>query len=354
MNRSAAPASGGPSRGSVPGRVVDPAGPWCGRVMSGEAGGRWRRRVLLAVLAALVPTGGSGLAAQDGPEPVELRARTMARMYDNFFRNGDDAPNASVLAWATDGRVTLRIDRSPGIEIFGGAEYVHYERLSGGTEFTRVERLGESYGLDAGLHLGRWPNVLRLRVNYLKDRPVFDVGDEVRRANILVTSGGYRHRIAEDWDVTVDGTLVSVTFDDSTVNESLLSTVGGSVRYRGLGRQLRPELGGELGWRGTDDENERYRRGRVYARLVSYPTRDLLMSVRFRFRARAYADAELAGSNFGRSDEGAQWTLTSRYRATPNVHLDFRYDQLDMTSTLQQRNFTARVLTLGLTLLVEP
>lgn len=323
--------------------------------MSAGADGRWRRAVLPAILAGVFcafSAGSSPLAGQEGLSRVELRARTMARIYDNFFRATDGAPDEMFLGWATDGRVTLRIDRSSGIEVYGEAEYVRYERLSDETEFTRVERLGESYGLGAGLRLGRNPEVLRLRASYQQDRPVFNVGDEVRTANILRGSGDYTYRIGEDWEVGIDGQAVSVTFDAIPENENRIFAVGGSVRYRGIGYQLQPELGGQFGWRGTDEENQQYRQGHFYARLVSVPVDALWMSVRYRIRTRAYPHAEPLSANFERSDRGGQWTVASSYRASPNLHLDVHYDRLDMESTLPRRNFAARVLTVGLTVFV--
>lgn len=318
--------------------------------MSGRAGAG--RALSLAVLAALLPAGGASLAAQEGLSKVEVRARTMASVYDNFFRAADGSPEETILGWSTDGRVTVRIDRSSRIEVFAEAEYVRFEELSNEADFTRVERLGESRGLAAGLRLGRHPEVLRLRVSYQDDRPAFNVGDDVRTANFLRAVGDYSYRIGEDWQVGLDGYTAWVTFDSVPANDGRIHGIGGSVRYRGIGYGLQPELGGRFGWRGADAADQEYRQGHVYARLVSIPANGLWMSASYRYRARGYPDAEPVSRNFQRTDEGGQWRILSTYRASPNVHFNFHYDRLDMDSTREVRTFSSQVVGLGVTVLV--
>lgn len=318
--------------------------------MSGRAGVGWA--LPLAVLAALLPADGASLAAQEDLSRVEIRARTMASVYDNFFRSADGAPEQTILGWSTDGRVTVRIDRSSRIEVYGEAEYVRFEELSGEADFTRVERLGQSHGLTAGLRLGRHPEQLRLRVSYQGDRPAFNVGDDVRTANFLRAVGDYSYRIGDDWQVGLDGHTGWITFDSVPDNDSRIHGIGASVRYRGIGYELQPELGGRYGWRGADDADQEYRQGHVYARLVSIPVNGLWMSFSYRYRARGYPDADPVSSNYRRADEGGQWTIFSTYRASPNVHFNFRYNRLDMDSTLERRIFTSQVVGLGVTVVV--
>lgn len=307
--------------------------------MSRPAAGLRRWVLLAAALAASLPGAGSALLAQGSPDRVEFRTRAGARFYDNFFRVSRDSLAESIFAWTAEARATVHLDRSAGVELYGE------------TEYTRFETLGASPAAGVALVAAPGSHWLRLRASYQKDRPAFDVGDVVRTSDIVRGGLDYSFRPVPAWELGLEGRVADVSSDTAPPADSRLYGIGGSVRYRGLGYRFQPEVGGRLGWRRTEVRSQEYSRSYLYARIVSIPVDGLWTSLRYRFRARAYPEADPASSNFGRSDDGGQWTVLATYRVAPPLRLDFRYNLLDMESTLPRGTFTTQVVSFGMAVL---
>lgn len=291
-----------------------------------------------AALALLV--GGLALvagpaAAQEREDRIGAELTVSGTVFDNFFQVAEDSVERSLYAGTAEGRLYL----GPGpVRLFLEGSYVQYEDLGG------------SPGVGAGLSVVSRPHELQLRASYRDDRPAFDLGEVVRTSDVAQLVGSYSYRLTDDWEVGVEGQFAAFRFDSVPENDSELYGVGGSLRWRGLGYDLSPEVGASFGRRTADNpdvENDRYR---LYARLVSIPVEGLYLSARYRFRSREYTGEDPLGRNFAREDEGSQWTAAASYEATEGLAFELYYDRLDNDSTRPSRTFVAQFVTLGISL----
>lgn len=294
--------------------------------------------VVFIVLSPLLAGPGSSLAGQDGPDRLRAQVGVMGRAYDNFFREADESEARTIFAWTEEARVLLRPIVSPVVEIYGEVD------------FTRYESLGSSPGAGVGLMFWSRTHVMRMNAHYQEERPVFDVGDVTRFAQLSQLSGFYSFRPGSSWRFDLDGRIVRVGFDELPQANSTVYVAGGSVRYRALG-YFQPELGGHVGWRDAVDPNQNNTRGHVSLGVASVLTDPLRVNVRYRFRSRRYTGADIAGGNFGRSDEGGQWTAVSLLRASQHLHVRLIYNRMDMDSTLESRIYSSQSVALGATVL---
>lgn len=301
----------------------------------GAAAGR-SLGIPVGLVATLFLAGAAPVAAQEdsGGVDLEVRGRALTTVHENFFRVPADSTERTVTAQTVDGRVSVSFDDA--IELYGEAEHTWYETL------------GSSVGGGAGLRLGRRPNFLQLRGRYLADRPVFNLGDVVKEADILAVAARYSRRPSRDWGLAVDGRVVRVRFHDPPPGDNRIYSAGGSVRYFGLAPELIPELGGRIGLRRTDSPNWEDRRQRLYVRFVSMPLDGVWSSLWYRFRARSFPLADPGSPNFGRSDEGGQLIFRSSVRLWSPLFLTVDYSRLDMDSTLDRRTYQAQSLSAGL------
>lgn len=290
---------------------------------------------LLAITAGLC---GPGLAhAQGGPGVLQIEGGADITVFDNFFRVAAPVEQQTIQAWTTDGRLTVRPTGSYGLELHGEGS------------FTRYRTIGDSRGMGVGVRLGTRPYALRLGADYQDDRPAFNVGDVVRRADILVMNGSLAVVPESSWQIGVEGSAVSVRFDSIPENDSRLYRLGGSIRYRGVGRGLQPELGGMVGWRRTNEPEYDDMRSHLFARLISAPVTPVWMSVRYRYRKRRYLATDPQSSNFGRWDGGAQWTFALMLRPSYHLDLSVYYELFDMDSSVEYRIYRAESVTVGTT-----
>ena len=297
-----------------------------------------RSRLWPATLAALLAAGASTAGAQEGPADLEFRARAQVGAYDNFFRVADPSQARTVRPWSADGRLTLRRDGSLLAQVYAEAAY------------TRYGPLGKSVGGGAGLRLAGGRHDFWLHARYFDDRPVFSVGDVVRAADIFWAGADYTYSLSPSWEAGLEGQTVRVRFDSLPGNRSSSYRVGGKIRYRALGGTVSPEAGGGIGWQRAENAGQADVRAHFYFRLLTVPTPRLRATVRFRYRARNYTTAVSESSNFGRLDEGGEWTLVAALRATRHLGFELHYQRLYMNSTARDRIFSTRTVTLGMAL----
>lgn len=295
------------------------------------------RRVacLLAITAGIY---GPGIAqAQSGPGVVQVEGGADITVFENFFRVAAPAEQQTIQAWTTDGRLTVRPTGSHGFELHGQGS------------FTRYRTIGDSRGLGVGVRLGTRPYALRLGARYQAGRPAFNVGDVVTRADLLLMNGSLTVVPESSWQIGVEGSAVSVRFDSIPERDSRLFRLGGSIRYRGVGRRLQPELGGTIGWRRTNEPEYDDMRSHLFARLISVPITPVWMSVRYGYRKRRYLATDPQSANFGRWDGGAQWTFGLVLRPWPHLDLSVHYELLDQDSSVEYRVYRAQSVTVGTT-----
>ena len=296
------------------------------------------RRATLMMVAVCLPALGGSASAQGGPGHLEVRARGVAMVYENFFRVAENAEEQTIVAWATEGRITVRPMGSYGLQLYGEAGYTQYETL------------GDSRGVGAGLVLGTRPFALYVDADYVEGRPAFNVGDVVRSADLRRVWGRLACTPVPNWQVGLEGEVLEFSFDSVPQNDSRLYGWGGNIRYRGIGASLEPELGGWISWRRAEDPEDDDMRGDVYARLVSTPIDPVWLSARYRYRTRRYTAVDPTSRNFERWDAGGQWSFAATVHASSHLDFTLYYDVVDMESSVDNRIFTAQSLTVGTTL----
>lgn len=298
----------------------------------------WRRIGTFLALAAATVGGAQPGLAQDRPDRLETRVQVLGAVFDNFFQSSVDTAQRTIHAGTAEGRLSVRPDRAVPLQLYVEGVYVRYEALGGSPE------------VGGGLRYTGRPHELRVRVGYQDDRPAFDLGEVVRTADISQALTTYSYRLGEDWETGAELQYARIQFDNVPANDTDLYSAGGSLRYRGWGYDLSPEVGVSVGRREAVDPDQEYGRHRLYARLVSVPVPGLYASVRYRYRSRGYTSSDPSHRNFDRSDEGSQWTVGAAYDLGERSSVNLYYNYQNIESTLPARTYTAQTLQLGASL----
>lgn len=298
----------------------------------------WRRIGAFLALAAATAAGAQPALAQDRPDRLETRVQVLGAVFDNFFQSSVDSAERTIHAGTAEGRLSVRPDRAVPLQLYLEGIYVRYESLGGSPE------------VGGGLRYTGRPHELRVRVGYQDDRPAFDLGEVVRRADISRALATYSYRLGEDWETGAEFQYARIQFDSVPANDTDLFSAGGSLRYRGLGYDLSPEVGASVGRREAVDPNQEYDRHRLYARIVSVPVPGLYASVRYRYRSRGYSGTDPSHRNFDRSDEGSQWTVGAAYDLGERSSVNLYYNYQDIDSSVPGRTYAAQMLQLGASL----
>lgn len=295
-----------------------------------------RRFLVSCLILGLTPSLGD---AQAPNEPrLEWEARALGFRYENFFQAPDGAPEEDVDATRVEGRLSYRLRPGGAMALFGTAGFTAYgQDLEDSTSF--------GVGLESETRRREWI----LGLEHTRDQPVFDVGDEFDRADVLRLAGSYGYRITDAWEVTGLGEWRRQDFDITTGKDNDLYSVGGAIRYRGWGYTFSPEVGVETGRRDADDPNEDHDQQDVWLKVRSVPMPPLYLSLRYRHRIRDYTIDDPAASNFDRQDDRDDWTLSARYQLTDWAALDLYYNYLDADSDKESRVFTTQILGFGVT-----
>ena len=292
--------------------------------------------LVLAALAAAAPA-----PAQPPPweEPVfGSELRLYGFQYDNFFQAPDGAPKEEVTLTRVEGRFGARPSDASPYELYARGRFDSYS-----------DGLDEAWAVGAGLRFDRDPHEADLYLEHEQDRPVFDVGDEFDRANVLRLAGEYGYRVTEAWQVTGLAELRQEEFDQTTGKDNDFVSGGAALRYRGWGYDVSPELGVELGQRSADDPNEDHDQRDVWLKIRSIPFEDLYLSLRFRVRDREYTVGDPAASNFGREDDRWDATLAADYTLLDWLGINGYVAYEDAESTKESRNYDWLLAGVGLT-----
>lgn len=275
-----------------------------------------------------------------------IEARLNTWYFGNFFQAPDGQPRENVPALGIEGRLThplpIKSIRQP-VDAYVNLDYLQFFENG----------FGGSPGLRAGARSEGRPHSWDASAQIQKDRPAFDVGDQVDKADISRLLGEYAYRFRRDWQFGGDATLENQSFSAAADSDSRFSGVGGSVRYRGFGSIFSPEIGLAVGSREVDDATEDYRQRDLTLQVRSVPTPPLYLSARLRRRVRNYNTGDTASSNFGRDDTRDQLVLSADRKHNEKItwNLYFAYETAD--STRETRSFDTFLTVFGLTYRVK-
>ncbi len=227
----------------------------------------------IAVYSILILAAALAAGQEEPPPRLEWQFGAQAFRYDNFFQAPDGAPEQDVDATRAEGRLAYRLRPEGPFVFYASADFTAYE-----------DDLDDSLSFGLGLESDSRPREWILGVEHNRDQPVFDVGDEFDRANVLRLAGEYGYRVTEDWQVSALAELRQEEFDQTTGKDNDFVSGGAALRYRGWGYDFSPELGVELGERSADDPNEDHDQRDVWLKIRSIPFEDLYLSLRFRVR----------------------------------------------------------------------
>lgn len=303
----------------------------------------------IPILIALLAVYASEAAAQAGLPRVEFRTRGLVRAHDNLYQVAVDSLARTVLAWGLNERITLRRPGSGLSEVYLEVDHTQYGTVELPSGAVQVRPFGRSLGGGGGLRLQKKRHSVWLRGAHWANRPALDVGDAVTTADILWIGADYVY-YGSDWYFQMGGETTRVFRDSTDGNNAGIYEIGGTLRYRGVGPWLEPEVGGRAGWQRVGSPGWDDTRADVYAGLILSPGRALRTSVRYRLRLRHYPAAPPGSANFNRSDSGRQWTVSVWLMPASYLGFALRFHHLDMDSNHRHRTYSTRMLSLGVTL----
>lgn len=292
--------------------------------------------------AALAVFAATAAPAQPPPwgDPVfDSELRVNAFRYDNFFQAPEGEPEVEVSLTRAESRLGVRPSEASPFTLYGRGRFDSYS-----------DDLDEAWAVGAGLGYDTRTREADLFLEYEEDRPVFDVGDEFDRANVLGLYGEYGWRFVDDWQVTALGEWRQEEFDQTTAKDNDFVSGGGALRYRGWDYLFSPEIGLEWGSRDATDPNEDMDQRDVWLKIRSIPVERLYLSLRYRIRDREYSIDDPAASNFGREDDRTDWTLAADYQLLDWLGVNGYVSYLDADSTKESRIFETSLAGVGLSL----
>lgn len=287
------------------------------------------RTSVLAVLVLAALAAGPA-PAQPPPaweEPIfGSELRLYGFLFDNFFQAPEGVPEEEVTLARVEGRFAARPSEASPYELYARGRFDSYS-----------DGLEEAWAVGGGLRFDRRPHEADVYLEYEEDRPVFEVGDEFDRANVLRASGEYGWRFTDAWQATALGELRREEFDRTPRKDNDFVSGGAALRYRGWGYDLSPELGVELGRRSADHPNEDHDQRELWIKVRTIPVEDLYLSLRFRVRDREYSVDDPAASNFEREDDRRDVTLAADYTWTDWLGINGYVAYEDADSTKESR-----------------
>lgn len=297
-------------------------------------------RLLLALSALLVTS--ASLPAQPPPpwdDPVfDSEIRVNQFTFDNFFQVPDGEMARDVDMTRVEARLAARADESSPFSLYGRGRFDSYG-----------EDLDEAWAAGVGAAWDTDAHDADLYLEYEQDRPVFDIGDEFDRANVVRLAGEYGWRFTEDWEATLLGEARQEEFAQTSSKDNDWLGGGVALRYRGFGYAFSPEVGAGLGGRDADDPNEDMDETEYWVKIRSLPTERLYLSARVRWRDREYSIDDPAADNFGREDDRMDWTVAADLQVFDWLGVNGYYYRQDADSTKPSRVFESSLGGVGLT-----
>ncbi|MFP3940759.1 MAG: surface lipoprotein assembly modifier [Thermoanaerobaculia bacterium] len=295
--------------------------------------------LLLAALAFLALGGTAPAQPPPWEEPVfgsEIRLNGFR--FDNFFQAPEGVPEEEVTLTRVEGRLSAKPREGSPFDVYTRARFDSYS-----------EDLDEAWAAGVGARYDTRRREADVFLEYEQDRPVFDVGDEFERANVLRLTGEHAWHVAENWELTALGEARQQEFEQTASKDNEFLSAGGALRYRGWGYDLSPEIGAEWGSRDADDPNEDHDQRDLWVKLRSVPVDGLYVSLRYRYRLREYDVSDPAASNVDREDDRRSWTLAVDYTLTDWLGINGYLDYQDADSTKESRIFETTLAGVGVT-----
>lgn len=291
-------------------------------------------RIALFMLAAALslPVAGQPLHPMQPVTPDSFRSevRLQGTLFGNFFQAADEALEEDVRAFGLEYRTAYRPWAAP-TDVYAHVDYLNY---------TGIDR-NSSYGGRVGvLHTG---DVHRYNVflDHAENRTSFDVGDVTASADVTTLGGAYEYIFRRDWELGAEAAHERQNFNRAGGDrDNQYNAIGGSVRYRGFGRIIRPEIGFVTGARSVDNDVDSYDDRYWYLQLTSAPHERIYASVRYRDRDRDY-------DNIERHDDRKQWVLNVLFRQTERLAWTAYYANETVDSTRAGRDFDTSFLLVG-------
>jgi hypothetical protein len=302
-----------------------------------------KSKFAVAIMLLSLPALALAQAPQDEPgtdqrplSPWSFELGVQGLFYGNFFQAPDGEPQEDVNA--TQGELRAALDLGAAREVYGRVNYLKYS-----------DGLDSSHGGRLGFRGRGRPMSYDAYLDFQADRPTFDIGDVFDRADILTAGLDWGYRITRAWEVGLAGLYQQQSMNVTSSRDNDFLGGGASLRYRGFGSILSPEIGFMTGRRDVDDATQNYDQDEWYLQLRSSPRPNIYLSARWRQRERDYTTSTASASNFGRSDDRNQLALLADYQTGRHLGVNLYYATEDVDSSLPSRTFDTSLLGLGLT-----
>ena len=292
----------------------------------------------LPVALALPVCGAQAVLAQQPAEddsPLRTEIRLNGLFFDNLFQAPDGQPQEDVKGLQAEGRLEGSLGATAAWKGYGRASYTDYD--SG---------LDPSETLGLGIQGGSRVHRLDLYAEYANDRPSIDL-DVFDQADVGRLTATYDFRPVDDWQFSGLGTLEQQRYAHAAGRDNQFWSAGAAVRFRGFGPGFSPEAGWATGNRDVDTANESYDQDEWWVRVISEPADALYLALRYRVRQRDYTVGDPLASNFGRSDDRPQWSVTGAYRTGEHLSWNLYWARESSSSSRPGIDFTTQLLVVG-------
>jgi hypothetical protein len=297
------------------------------------------KSILTAVpVLLLMTTMARGQEVEPGPgeDRFESEVRLDAILLDNLFQAPEGEPQEDV----SGGRLELR----GAWDLAAGGLATLYGRL-GHTEYDSGLDASQNLGLglrgESGIH--GW----NLLGEYFNDRPSVEA-DVFDQADVTRVTAAYQVRPVPSWQFGLEGVVEQQSYAAAVDRDNDFSSLGAAVRYRGFGRAFSPEIGYSVGSRDVDNDVSSHDQDELFARVISAPTEDLHLALRWRLRQREYTTGDATASNFGREDDRTQWAFTGAWRSGPRLSWNLYLAREESESTRPGVDFDTTIATFGI------
>lgn len=311
--------------------------------------------LVVVAMLLLAPAAPGAAAAQDpretlAPDPLGVQLELNTSFHENLFQAPHGRPDTTVHA----GGARVRLSEEWLSSLDGEAHVDGRLMVYRGFQPT--------YGTGGGLRIERWAQRLEFALDYDWWVPRLDVSGNASRADAGLVRADYRLRVGRLLGLYARGRYRWERFagvqgrgpDEAEEplrddwRDHAFAEFEVAARTRVLGRLLSPEVGlARAGPREAEPAAD-YRQRQVYVQLRSAPHERLYLGARYRVRRRHYPTAGAESSNFEREDRRNQLTFLIDVTVTDSVSWIAYYAREDGVSSIPLRDFSTRMLSLGL------
>lgn len=300
----------------------------------------------LAVALALLPGLPGLLHGQAEGDRFQSRLTLRALEFDNFFLMSEDSSRQRMRAAEVDLRLSTRVNAR--LSAYLDLEYILYESVDPSSGVTGGLRFDGSshrfHGYVQGLRKARPRGAAS--DDGRRDHPASLIANELDEADILGVGGEYSILPIRALQLGSTANFQRLSFD-SLAGSTDFYEYGVSLRYRGIGYVLHPEVGASWGERRAARDEDDLGQRALYVRITSIPVDFLYLSARYRMRERDYGIDSPTATNFAREDSHRQWTFSANVKVGEHVGLNAYHALETARSTLLDRDYTSRSSSVG-------